>query len=614
MQSKQQHIDDFFRKKEEEYQLDDGLAGANWEQMRGLLRSAPGPASKGLHRQATRRIIQYVGGFTVATVITLVTIITIKSQKKKTANTPAQHTIVAPEEKQAAAHPLITTTPQAQQPAKPTAISATRPATVKKTTPVRSAPKQPAPPTAAGSNEQLPAADSGLTIQHSQLPVADSFAFNQIQTDIHPVAVSSKDAAFQINDFYRQLEKQANIWLVDVSQESVVTGKEGTRLIIPPFAFAGKKGIIKEGAITIVLKEYYSYEDIVAAKLSTTSGEDQLISDGMVHIAAYLNGTPVDVAAGRSIRLEMPARNFDEQMQLYRGVRSSMKNAFVAKFMDNRMIDTVHFMKKEADENGDIDWIAMGQQQKRSDLLTRRIKVMNPYVDPYRVSHGRKRTAWYYVAKTCPLTNEELELKLRQHTNHYFDVIKLKRVDVKPVVNYRFQPEKLMNVAGDSVEMTFYQALYKQLLTPEDSARAMQKLLQEEARQEQRRELMNRYSFTITGLGWYNCDKINNRTPRTLFAFKPGEGFEPSTMVSHLVFTQYKTVLKGTYKDNKITFGRVTKDQPVQIVCIGIKDGKVMSCIQELTTDREEISNLVFTETSPEQFRKKLQSLNLLLP
>jgi hypothetical protein len=323
---------------------------------------------------------------------------------------------------------------------------------------------------------------------------------------------------------------------------------------------------------------------------------------------------PVDLAAGKSIRLEMPTRNFDEQMQLFRGTRSSMKNAFIAKFMDNRMIDTVRFMKREADENGDIDWVAQGQQQKRLDPLNRRIRVMNPYADPYKVEHGRKRTAWYYVAKSCPLTNEEMEIKLRQHTNNYFDVIKLKRVDVKPVANYRFQQEKLMNIAGDSMDMTFYQALYRQLLTPEDSARAMEKILQEDARYEQRQELMSRYSFSITGLGWYNCDKLNNRGPRTLFAFKPGAGFEPSTMVSHLVFTKVRTVLKGSYKDNKITFGRVTKDEPVQIVCIGIKDGKVMSCIQELTTDREEIGDLVFTETTPEQFRKKLQSLNLILP
>lgn len=625
MQSEQQHIDDFFRKKEEEYQLDDGLANANWEQMRGLLKPGPGPAPKGFRWHATRRIIKYIGGFTVVTVITLVTITTIKSKKKSPANTLAQKTMAAPEKKQPAAQPLAATTKAPAQPTKKTVVSSTRPATVK-ATPVRVTPIRPAsqPPVTTRTNLAKSEAPNGfrdtLAIHHSPLAASHSqltFSSENKTPGENKISIqsgSSRDASLQINDFYRQLDKQANVFLIDVSQESMVNGKEGTRLTIPPFAFAGKKGLIKEGLVTIVLKEYYTYEDILAAKLSTTSGEDQLISDGMVHITAHLNGTPVDVAAGKNIRLEMPTRNFDEQMQLFRGTRSSMKNAFVAKFMDNRMIDTLRFMKREADENGDIDWVAQGQQQKRSDPLNKRIRVMNPYADPYKVAHGKKRTAWYYVAKTCPLTNEEVEVKLRQHTNNYFDVIKLKRVNAQPIAKYRFGEDIMMNVVGDSVEMTFYQALYKQLLTPEDSARAMQKILQEEASFDHRQELMGRYNFAITGLGWYNCDKFNNRGPRTLFAFKPGEGFEPSTMVSHLVFTRVKTVLKGDYKDNKITFGRVTKDEPVRIVCIGIKDGKVMSCIQELTTDREDIGNLVFTETTPEQFRKKLQSLNLILP
>ncbi|MBO9566895.1 MAG: hypothetical protein J7621_29245 [Niastella sp.] len=627
MQSEQQHIDDFFRKKEEEYQADAGLADANWEQMRGLLQPGPGPAPKGFRWHATRRIVIYIGGFAVVTVITLVTLTTIKSKKKApVAKTPAPKTMTAPEKKQPAAQPLAANTTKAPaQPVKKAVITTTATAKVKRT-PTRVTATPPPPGTVVTTKSsttkgETPDSNKSL-LTHINSPInigSPSIAL----PDSKPVEItagslsiinSSKDASAKINEFYSQLDKQANVYILDVTQESVISGKEGTRLTIPPFAFAGKKGLLKEGLVTIAFKEYYTYEDILAAKLTTTSGEDQLISDGMVHITAHLNGMPVDLAAGKSIRLEMPTRNFDEQMQLYRGTRSSMKNAFVAKFMDNRMIDTVRFMKREADENGDIDWVAQGQQQKRSDPLTRRIRVMNPYADPYKVEHGRKRTAWYYVAKSCPLTNEELEVKLRQHTNNYFDVIKLKRVDVKPVANYRFQQEKLLNVAGDSVDMTFYQALYKQLLTPEDSARAMEKILQEDARYEQRQELMSRYSFTITGLGWYNCDKLNNRGPRTLFAFKPGEGFEPSTMVSHLVFTKVKTVLKGSYKDNKITFGRVTKDEPVQIVCIGIKDGKVMSCIQELTTDREEIRDLVFTETTPEQFRKKLQSLNLTLP
>ncbi len=84
MRSEQQHIDDFFRKKEEEFQQDTGHADAHWEQMRGLLKPAigPDPVPKGYRLSTSRRIIKYLGGFTVVTVITLVTLTTIRSKKK----------------------------------------------------------------------------------------------------------------------------------------------------------------------------------------------------------------------------------------------------------------------------------------------------------------------------------------------------------------------------------------------------------------------------------------------------------------------------------------------------------------------------------------------------
>lgn len=635
MRSEEQHIDDFFRKKEEEYQQDTGSADSHWEQMKGLLRQGATPAPRGYRVHTTRRIIKYLGGFTVVTVITLVTLTTIRSKKKVAASkTPTQQTLIAPQKQQPALPALTTDKKSLVQPAK----KVKSPVSTAKTTTSRPKPVSPAgthavqaqaaPSLQRGdtkpgqSKDESQATEQPLRLVDPQAPKKNLFLAKE--EEVRPTADSileqpqvktdAANAAAQINAFYRQFDKPANVFLIDVSQESVLNGKEGTRLTIPPFAFSGKKGLIKDGLVTIVLREYYSYEDILSARLSTTSGDEQLISDGMVHVAAHINGDPVNVAAGKSIQLEMPTKKFDEKMQLFRGVRSSLKNTFVAKFMDNRMIDTIRFMKREADENGDIDWIPQGQEQKRTDPLNHRIRVFDPYGDPYRVGHGKKVTAWFYVAKTCPLSNEAMKAKLKEHSNGYFDIIKIKRVNAMPVASYRYQEDRRVSVVGDSVEMTFRQALRKKLLSPEDSILVLEKFRLDSIHLEERGRLMSRYNFTITGLGWYNCDRYNNRGPKTLFTFKPGEGFEPATMVSHLVFSRYRSVLPGTYKDNKICFGKVPSDEPVRIVCIGIKNGKVMSCIRELNTGKEEIGDLAFVETTPEQFRKKLQALNLILP
>jgi hypothetical protein len=629
MRSEVQHIDDFFRKKEEEYQQDTGSADSHWEQMRGLLKQGTTPTPKGYRLHTTRRIIKYLGGFTVVTVITLVAITTIKSKKKAPVKAPlAQTTMAAPQQQ------VAKTTATARNTAPLPVKSTTAPTAVKKktpTTPVNTRPRpattQPAQrkidsqpesqPTLAVTNtppatDQLPAPGKVSTLTEEW--AKDSVAAANAVTS---TATNATTAMQQLNAFYKQLEKEGQQFVIDVNKDTILTGKEGTRLSIPAKAFSFKNGSpIQTGDITIVLREYYSYEDILAAKLSTTSGGEQLISGGMVHVAAKLNNQEVKIAPRKNIQLEMPTRQYDEQMQLFQGTRSSLKNVFEAKFMDNRMIDTVRFMKREADENGDIDWAPLGQVQSFRDPLNREIKVLDPYGDPYRVAHSEsgKVKAWFYVSKACPYSDAEMKQKLKEHSNYYFNKIKIKRVQVVPVAQYQYRKDRI-SIAGDSVIMTFRQALRKKLLSPEDSIRVLEKFIVDSINREMRHQLMNKYSFTITNLGWFNCDRFNrDRGPKVLFAFKPGEGFESSSMVSHLVFTRYRSVLPGGYKDNKIYFGKVPKDEVVKIVSIGVKNGKVMACIQELNTDKDEISDLAFTETTPEQFKQKLQALNLIQP
>lgn len=632
MRSEQQHIDDFFRKKEEEYQQDTGLADVHWEQMRGLLKPAPIPAPKGFKLLATRRIIKYLGGFTVVTVITLVAITTLKPKKKAPATKAlAQKTVTASPQKQAAAtlrdttaKPVTPTRARAILPAAASAKAATyRPATApKKMAPAPTIrPAQPARPYQSEPIRKTPTRP--VTIQQRQPePATPVLTFTKAMDQPAPAAidftastvqVSSAAAIRQLNAFYKELEKPGTQFVIPVNKDTILIGPQGTRLNIPAAAFANKKGVpLPNGTVKIVLREYYTYADILAAKLSTTSGGTPLVSGGMVHLQAEAFGAPVKIAAGKSIQLDMPTKQVDEQMQLFRGVRSSLKNAVVAKFMDNRMIDTVHFIKREADENGEIDWVAEGQEQKRMDPLNYRVKVLDLYDDPYNVIRGRKVKAWFYVAKTCPYSNEEMKMRLRAKYNNYYDEVKIRRVNVVPVAQYNYGQE-VVPIAGDSVYMTFRQALHKELLSPEDNLRILERIRAEQRDFAHREALMNQYSFTITNLGWFNCDKYNNG-PTIPFTFTPGEGYDPTTIVSHLVFNRFKTVMPGTYKDNKIQFGKVPRNEEVKVVCIGIRNGKVMACIQSLNTDKNEIGQLAFEETTPEKFRQKLQELNLLLP
>jgi hypothetical protein len=602
MRSEQQHIDDFFRKKDEENMPGTGHADIHWQQMQALLKPGAHPAPKNYRLQTTRRIIKYLGGFTVVTVITLIWLNTSRTVKKQpVAKTVAQKGIITPAKKQWTAN-------------KPTApqksVEPSR--TVTKKTTVQPAKPQPAYPGIHTKQEsaQLMVSEKNTTPE----PVGTNLLQSAEKTPEQ--APDSAVAAQQLAAFYEALQKPAQQFVINTNRDTTIIGQQGTRLTIPALAFATrKKGAIK-GNLQIVLREYYTYEDILAAKLTTTFGNEQLESGGMVHISANIDGEEAGLKTGKQIKLEMPTTSFDEEMQLFSGVRSSIKPAFQAKFMNNTMIDTVHFMRKQADENGNIDWVPEGQQQRNFSMHdnSQKIKVLKLYNDPFKLVHGKITKAWFYIAPESPFSKEEMKTKLLEHANGYYDHVIIK----KPARNNKFlfwrkKPQGPM--VADSVEMSFAEALKMKWFTPEDSLRTVLQLRKDSADEAALRQQMNRYSFSIGNLGWFNCDRFSKeRGPKVLFAFNPGEAYDARTMVSHLVFDRYRSVLRGSYAGGKIEFGRVPKNEPVKLVSIGIKNGHVMACIKSLNATGNEIGNLAFEETTPEQFRQKLQTLGISLP
>jgi hypothetical protein len=601
MQSEQHYIDDLFRKKEEAHQPDTGNMDGDWELMKGLLKPAGNPTPKHYRLQTTRRIIKYLGGFTVVTVITLIGLNTARTAKKLPATkAAAQKTAAVPANKKPAASNTVASKPVVT----PSSVPPVK-AAVKKTTTHKSVHRR---------TYSIPPAGPQLVIKENT-PILTVVPEASPITEKSPETIADTATAVQrLAAFYKALQKPAQQFVINTSSDTTIIGRDGTRLTIPAQAFGTHKKPLVNGNVQITLYEYYSYEDILAARLTTTSGDQQLESGGMVNIEAYADGEIAGLKTGKRIKMEMPTTSYNEEMQLFSGVKTSIKPAFHATFMNNTMIDTVHFMKRELDENGTIEWMPEGQEQKIAARESRKIKVLQVYGDPYKIERGKKITAYFYIAPTCPLSDEEMITRLAQQSEVHFDEVKVKRLKHLPKVKDPLRDE-IIPIAGDSVSMYFGQALRMKLLSPEDSLHIVAQFQKENTERENRLKLMDRYSFSIGKLGWFNCDRFSGEPgPKVLFAVNPGDGYEPTTMVSHLVFSKFRSVLPGTYKDNKIVFGRVPKDESVKIVCVGIRNGRVMACIQPLNTISTEIKNLAFEETTPEQFKQKLQTLGLTLP
>ncbi len=110
---------------------------------------------------------------------------------------------------------------------------------------------------------------------------------------------------------------------INPDRVSTITGGIGTRLIIPPKAFVDKKGGIATGPITVTLREAYSSLAIAFSGVdmcyTDQSGQRYLFeSAGMFKVDADQNGTPLRLAPGKKINVQMPNVAPGSKFNIYR--------------------------------------------------------------------------------------------------------------------------------------------------------------------------------------------------------------------------------------------------------------------------------------------------------
>lgn len=99
-----------------------------------------------------------------------------------------------------------------------------------------------------------------------------------------------------------QFDVEEQMFWIDNSTSSQITGKDGVILTFKPNSFEGGD------SIEIRLKEYYKYSDIVMRGLSTTSNGKHIETGGMINIQAYSNGEKTTLKPKQSYEIAFPKR------------------------------------------------------------------------------------------------------------------------------------------------------------------------------------------------------------------------------------------------------------------------------------------------------------------
>ncbi|HEY4150194.1 MAG TPA: hypothetical protein VGM41_14745 [Chitinophagaceae bacterium] len=580
MLSEHTSIDEFIRKKEEEFTLPGSHEDAHWQQMKTML-SAPGKTTPGKTRRQIirRRIIGYTGGFITITVITTVILLSRGSHNSKKAGTAIAKTAV---------HNDIH---------KPTA-SIMRP------------PGQ--PPVHAVAKPVVAATTVAQKIPSGTASAPRATYTRQVRSDTVTTVIpvnSSPDAAVILSRFYSDLQQEPQEFTIHTNIDTTLVGKQGTRIFIPSHVFVSKTGRSVTGPVKIILEEFYSYDKMIAAGLSTMSNGRQLVSGGMLHIIAMADGHELLLKPAMNIMVKMPTNNYDGRMQLFTGNPPPAGSIITKPFVDAASVshhveDTGASSPVRIAGDQQIDWMTVGQMQQGFQRPTIRVKDFRNL--PASIS-GDESAAVFYIHHLPGNDKEQIKQELKKRYGYYYDQIKVKYVSrlLQPVL-FR------SNLTGDSIDLKFDEAIKSKLVSPIDSMAYISRVITDSMAFFSTSGRLKEYTFNISNLGWINCDRFeNDPRPRVDFVVDPGPGINTSLLRSQLVFTRYQSLAQGYYHNNKLSYGKIPVGEKIQLVCLCVKNGKMVSCIRSITVSAHEINDLRFEETTPEQFKAKLIALNL---
>ena len=569
MQSDYNHIDDFFRRKEEEAKPELSMQDSHWQQMKQTMGGTQ-PVG-GVKSIQWKLMVQLMAG--LAAVIMIIVIV------KHLGNSQSSD-----------AGPVLAT---GRQPAKTETPKATLPSNN---------------PDQSGNKKQIPVIkgireDDKIQISTQQKWEVPMMVLTYPTFDSTANHDNPTDQIQLLNAFFSSLQTPAQEFVINCDRDTIIHGRQGTSVYIPAGSFKSVKGKTLRGQLTIKLKEFYEIADMVGHKLATASNEEMLATGGMLHIEALQDNEKLVLKAQSSLKVEMPTERFDPDMQLFYGAE------------ENPGPHSEQPANVQVQET--INWNPAGQKQFYFNFNNWQITVTDWANDPRDVVTRRGRKIAKFILSDAnsrdDLETARAELKIRHGMK--YDEIKLRmgwkreRTSRTPLSN---SLPTIDGMVGDQVRLNLKDARQLGLISAADSAwhaeRWKKQVEKSDSLQRQYLQLRDQYTFNITTLGWINCDKFLARLgPRTRFIASTGEQFADTYFQSYLIFKDLNSIISGTWRDGKLVFDMMPVGKRATLVCVGIKGGKAYSSLKEINISPSMLKGLEFEETTPVKFRESLK-------
>ncbi|MEQ1676445.1 MAG: OmpA family protein [Chitinophagaceae bacterium] len=363
----------------------------------------------------------------------------------------------------------------------------------------------------------------------------------------------------EVEPFFRDVETQR--FAVNFDDTIFITGKDGTKLAIPPGSIQNKKGELVNGNAEILLKEYYNPGDIISSGLNTNSDKGLLQTGGMFTLVIIQGNDTMDTKSRKPVTLKMPVVN---------QVAGNM-NVFT---MGHRSDSSVWRNTNSVFSKKFSYWDWPRKLSKLDDLVIPEIKYENwrkgyKYTDEYT-----PHTANWWLFE-IPFGNKS---DAKQVTNQ---IEKIDSVTLRSTVKVKYRNKGKRQYGIQNFDTTFLVKFYR-----------------------------SEYVGVTQSLNWINCDRFLNY-PNTGNFYVSTPGFRGATvMVYFKNLSSYMPAYSDEGKSNALyTIPKVPPGQKVVIVAIGKRDGAYFFSRKEFTTEKGATAELELTDISEEDLNKEMRSL-----
>jgi TonB family protein len=444
------------------------------------------------------------------------------------------------------------------------------------------------------------------------------------------------DTITSLSDIYEHFDKCSQIFSIQADRDTTIICKEGTMIKIKANSFvSGKTGDEILGKVQIRVKEYYKLSDMLLSNLSTTSGNEVLETGGMLHITASVDNENCIIKQGHEIEIGFPYSNKKVDMALFNGELTNEKidwklsktasiDEIIATEITISVAETASdlpyqfveqmpefpgdetALKKYTGQNAQYPFSAL-KDKIEGAVYVNFLVDKSGAVDNIRIARGLDNTLDKVAVHL--VSNMPKWIPGRQNgeavTVSYTLPVKFALKD-SPLTDEEIRQSKVLEERIKNVRVYYQTTNYQ--TNNKGFKEEFEKKVKNDDFQKTSASDVNRYVFSVSLLGWINCDRFDSyNRPKTNYSILIDQ---PDKTIVNIVFHRFKAIVTGCAASNRINFKNVPLGEKITIVALKTVNNKIFLAVKETAITEKEETVLDFKPVTLDLLKEEMERLN----